>query len=188
MRVALCVMLVACQVGEAGGPGEPTPDSQIAPEDTGPVGGIPGTLELTITTTANGGQYAPLNCAVVWIESPGGTVVKTIDRKCGVRSQHLVAWTAKSGGSGADTDAVTGASRVNHQTPLSITWDLKDRLDAIVADGMYTIRMETTDANATMATQNHQGTFTFTKGAQVDTRTGQSNNGFDNVSITFTPQ
>lgn len=186
MRLAL-VFLCACSVGEAGpGSGNPNPDSALADPD-GPAGGTPGTLALTVTTTTANGPYAPKNCAVVWIENAGGTIVKTIDRKCGVRSQHLVAWTTASGGSGTDTDAVSSASRANHQTPLSITWDLKDRAGTIVPDGSYTIRMETTEENANNAAQNHQGTFTFTKGAQVDARSALSNGGFDNVSITFTP-
>lgn len=186
--IGLPVILSGCLVGSGTiSGGDPMPDTQVTPPDSAPIGGTPGTLELAITTTTNNGPYSPLNCSVVWIESPGGTIVKTIDRKCGVRSQHLVAWGMKSGGSGADTDSVSGASRLNHTAPLSITWDLKDRLGGIVADGTYTIRMETTEANATTATQNHQGTFTFVKGAAVDARTGQMNNGFENVSITYTP-
>ena len=185
MRVALSLVRCSCAGQIDGGGVDPAPDSAVAVTPDAPA--TVGTLELAITTTTNAGQYAPRNCSVVWIESAGGTIVKTLDRKCGVRSQHLVAWVAKSGGSGADTDAVTGASRLDHQTPLAITWDLKDRLGGIVADGTYTIRMESTEVNATMAAQNHQGTFTFVKGAQADTQTGQSNNGFDNVSITFTP-
>jgi hypothetical protein len=118
MRVVLGLWIIAaCGVGEIG-TSEPLPDSPVAPGDSS-IGGT-GTLQVSITTTTKGGPYAPRNCAVVWIENAGGTIVKTIDRKCGMRSRHLVAWTAKSGGSGADTDAVTGASRQNHQTPLSI--------------------------------------------------------------------
>jgi len=179
---ALLVLLTACQVG---GETTPTPDSAIA--DDGPSGGTPNTLALTFTTTTVDGPYSPLNCVVVWIESPGGTIIRTIDRKCDVRSQHLIAWNQKSGGPGADTDGVSGASRLNHQLPISVTWDLKDRLNGLVVDGTYTIRMELTESNATSPSQNHQGTFMFTKGAAPDVRTGLSNNGFEDVAITFTP-
>lgn len=176
----LC-LLGACTVGEAG-PNGPAPDA--LPGDDAPAGGTPSTLRISATTTTTAGdQYAPRNCTAVWIES-GGTFIKTIDRKADVRRQHLVAWTAKAGG--GDTDAVSGATRASHATPLSITWDLKDG-GTIVPDGSYTIRMESTELNAVDATENHQGTFTFVKGAQADEQTGQSSGGFTNVSITFTP-
>ena len=181
---ALLLLLAGCVVGgETTSP--PTPDAVTVGD--APIGGTPNTLELAFTTTTVNGPYSPLNCVVVWIESPGGTIVKTIDRQCDERSQHLIAWNQKSGGPGADTDGVSGASRLNHQQPISVTWDLKDRLNGVVVDGTYTIRMELTEANATTPAQNHQGTFMFTKGAQPDVRTGLSNNGFENVSITFTP-
>lgn len=185
MRVVVLLAVTACSVGGEGAPA-PTADSPVTPTD-GPAGGTPNTLQLTFMTTTVDGPYSPLNCVVVWIESPGGTILKTIERQCGVRSQHLIAWNQKSGGAGADTDGVSGASRVNHQTPISVTWDLRDRLNGLVVDGTYTIRMELTEANATSPAQNHQGTFTFTKGAELDARTGLSNNGFEAVSITFTP-
>ncbi len=172
-RLALLFVAACAPVGEA------NPD--------GPAGGTPGTLQLTYTTTPSPGQYTPLNCSVAWIESPGGTIIKTIDRKCGIRSVYLIAWRTASGGDGADMDAVTGGSRINHETPISITWDLRDRIGGIVADDTFTIRMETTEANVTSAAMNNQGTFTFTKGSQVETRSGLSNGGFVDVSFTYTP-
>lgn len=184
MKVALAlVALCGCTVGDVA-PG-PAPDS-AGPQPDAPAGGA-GSLQITATSTTQNGQYAPLNCTVVWVESAGGTIAKTIDRKCGVRAQHLVAWGVKSGGPGADDDAVTGASRANHTTPLSITWDLEDRAGAVIADGTYTIRMESTEVNAIAANENNQGTFTFVKGATAQMQTALTNGGFQNVSITFTP-
>lgn len=153
----------------------------------GPTGGSPGTLVLAYSSTPSGGQFSPLNCSVAWIESPGGTLIKTIDRKCGIRSVYLIAWGTKSGGEGADVDAVTGGSRVDHATPISITWDLRDRLGGIVADDTLTIRMESTEGNATSAAQNNQGAFTFTKGSQVVEERDLSNGGFVDLSLTYTP-
>jgi flagellar hook assembly protein FlgD len=165
-------VLAACQVG-----GTPTTDS--------PLGGPPGTLQVSAMTTTSEGVYTPRNCSVVWIEDDAGTFIKTIDRQADVRRSYLLAWTAKAGG--ADEDAITGATRVHHLTPLSITWDLTDRTGAIVPDGAYSIRMETTEANAVNEQQNNQGTFGFVKGATVDARSGLTDGGFENVSITFTP-
>lgn len=141
-----------------------------------------GDLSVTFTTTPNGGPYAPRNVVAVWIEDGGGNFVKTIGRWANVRASHLVAWVA---GSGLDTDAISGATRIDHTGTLTAGWDLTDRAGAVVPDGTYTIRMELADSNATTPAQNHQGTFTFTKGpnSSSDTTAG---GGFNNVNIDYT--
>ena len=144
------------------------------------------TLQLAVTTTPGTGNYAPRNVVAVWVEDSGGTFVKTIGRWANTRRQHLVAWQAKAGA--GDADAVSGATRQNHATPLTITWDLKNKANAIVPDGTYTIRMESTDLNATQAAQNHQGTFTFVKGPAPQVQTALANGGFTNVTIDYSPQ
>lgn len=156
-----------------------TPDAAPPAADAGPAGAE--TLKLTFETTPKGGPYAPDNVVAVWIEGPGGAFQKTIGRWAAVRAKHLVAWAAKSG---LDADAVSGATRQNHATPLTITWDLKDKAGQVVPDGTYTIRMELADANSTQATQNHQGTFTFDKNGTAAKQTTQGN-GFNNVSIDY---
>jgi len=140
-------------------------------------------LSITVTTTPNGGPYAPKHVTAIWIEDANGTFVKTIGRWAGARISHLVAWIAKSG---QDADAVSGATIANHTNPLMVTWDLKNRAGTIVPDGTYTIRMELADSNSTLATQNHQGTFTFVKGATGSVQSNLSNGGFINTTITFT--
>ena len=137
------------------------------------------------TTTPKGGPYAPTNCVVVWVEDQAGAFVKTIGRWSAVRTPHLVAWRAKAGT--ADVDAVSGATRIDHAARLTVQWDLKNKSGAIVPDGAYTIRMELTDANATLATQNHEAMFTLTKGATAQVQTGLTNNGFTNVDIDYQP-
>lgn len=66
-------------------------------------------------------------------------------------------------------------------------WNLKDRAGALVPDGTYTVRMESTDLNANTAAQNNQGTFTFVKGPAPQNQTGLTNGGFTDVSIVFMP-
>lgn len=144
-----------------------------------------GTLSVTFTTTPVGGQYAPRNVVAVWIQNQGGTFIKTIGRWANVRKQHLVAWTAAAGPT--DADAVSGATRLDHAAPLTVTWNLLDRAAATIPDGTYTIRMELTDLNANTAAQNHQGTFTFVKGPQPQVQAGLSSGGFVNVSINYQP-
>jgi len=142
-------------------------------------------MTVTFTTTPAGGPYAPRNVVAVWIQNGAGAFVKTIGRWANVRRQHLVAWTTAAGPN--DADAVSGATRLDHAAPLTVTWNLLDRNGAAVPDGTYTVRMELTDLNATTAAQNHQATFTFVKGPQTQMQTGLSNGGFINVSINFDP-
>jgi hypothetical protein len=102
-----------------------------------------------------------------------------------VRTVYLLAWKAKAPGN--DTDAVSGATRPDHATPLTMTWDLKDRSGIVVPAGTYTIRMEVADSDATATTQNNEGTFTFVKSGSAQRQTGLSNGGFNTVTIDFAP-
>lgn len=148
-------------------------------------------VRATFTTTTKPGQFAPQNCVAVWVEDGAGAFVKTIGRWSGAggpagdRTIHLVAWKTLAGAN--DVDAVTGATRLDHAMALTVLWDMKNRAGAIVPDGTYKIRMEMTEDNATMATQNKQGTFTFVKGPNAQMQMGLSNNGFTNVSIDYSP-
>ncbi len=197
MRLAaLFVILAACDVGSVipEGGGAAAPDASGgggggggggSDSGSGSGGGMaaPQTMRVTFTTTESGGPYRPSNIVAVWIEGAGGAFVKTIERWSNIRTVSLVAWNQKSGG---DADAVSGATRTMHGE-LVVNWDLKDRQNAVVPDGTYTIRMEVADENATTQTQNNQGTFTFAKGTAPDNQTGLSNGGFTNVSISYTP-
>ena len=147
--------------------------------------GISSTNPLTVSfnTTPVGGTYAPQNCEVVWIEDSAGTFLKTIGRWCGVRKGNLVGWTSKAGPN--DVDAVSGATRADHSATLSAHWDLRDAIGNPLPDGAYTIRMETTDTNATTPSQNHQAAFVFTKGPTSQVQTNLANGGHTNVLINY---
>ncbi len=188
---ALIGMLTGCMVGEVGtggGGGGGIDASTGGGVDSGTpdaaVGGASLQVTFTTTPTLAGGQYAPANVVAVWIENQG-TFVKTVGRWAATRKQHLVAWTLAAGPN--DADAVTGATRANNTLPLTVTWNLQNRLNTVVPDGTYTVRMELTDLNANQANQNNQGTFTFIKGPAPQMQTALTNGGFTNVSIQFTP-
>jgi hypothetical protein len=193
--VFLGVTLAACSVGsvlpEGGGGAQPdaaTGGGGGGGGGSGSGSGGNSTAALTITATTQqtaAPAYAPSHVLAVWVENSGGTIVKTINRYSDIRTVALVAWGQKAGTN--DVDAVSGATRTSHATPVQITWDMKDRQGAVVADGTYTLRMELSDTNATAANQNNQGTFTFVKGTQPQMQTGLSNGRFTNVSINFTP-
>lgn len=135
-------------------------------------------LTVSFNTLGVGQNYAPLNCEAVWVETEQAQFIKTIGRWCSTtisgvgEANHLVAWKNKAGLT--DVDAVSGATRVDHLTRLTVTWDLKDKLGVLVPDGIYRIRLENADGNSTSSTQNAQATFTFTKGLAPDVRTGLS--------------
>ena len=143
---------------------------------------------VTITYTGSTpplATYAPNNVVAAWIEGPGGTFIKTIDRQSLVRTQHLVAWQAKAGN--VDMDAVSGATRVTLNQPVTATWNLLDKQGQPGPDGTYPIRLELAPGNANTAGQNNQGTFTFVKGPAAQTQTNLANGGFTNVMITYDP-
>jgi hypothetical protein len=142
-------------------------------------------ITVTATTTPAGGPYAPRNVVAVWVQDSAGTFIKTIQRWSAGRTQYLLAWRALAAQN--DVDAVSGATRPNHNTPLSITWDLKDRAGNVVPPGTYTIRMEVADSDATSTAQNNEGTFTFVRSAAPQVQTGLTNGGFNSVTIDFEP-
>lgn len=143
-------------------------------------------LTVETNTTPVGAEWTPTNCVAIWIENEAGLFIKTIGRWCQLRNEHLVAWQAKAGLN--DVDAVSGASRPDHNTRLSITWDVKDKLGALVPDGIYRVRMETADGNSTTQAQNWQGSFTFTKGLAPDIQQPTDPGAhYLNVSIKFDP-
>lgn len=146
-----------------------------------------GAVSITFTSSpAPTSNYAPNNVLAVWIEGPGGTFVKTIDRQALARVQHLVAWQAKAGAN--DQDAVTGATRVGYAAQ-TVTWNLQNKQGQVVPDGTYTIRLELAQSNAGPPpgnpAANNQGTFTFVKGPNPQVQNGLSSGGFTNVTINY---
>jgi hypothetical protein len=111
--------------------------------------------------------------------------VKTIERRAQARIGNLVAWMTAAGV--GDTDSVSGASRLDHATPLTFQYKLKDRNKQPIPDGTYTIRIEVAETNATTAAENQSAQFTFTVGPNPENQTNLTNGGITNVSIDFTP-
>jgi uncharacterized protein (TIGR03382 family) len=150
-------------------------------------------LTVSFKSAAVGGTYTPQNVVAVWIEGPTvgqtpGPFVKTIGRWATVERIHLVAWQAKAGPN--DVDGITGATRADHGTKLSVDWDLKGKAGTLVPDGTYTVRFETADSNNTSSAQNNQGSFTFIKGLQPQVQTnltGGSIVPYTEVTIDFNP-
>jgi len=143
------------------------------------------TINFTTTASPSAGnsQFSPKNVVAVWIESSNGVFVRTALRWANTRRTKLVGWIAKAGN--ADVDAVSGATRPAYGA-LTATWDMSARAGgAAPVDGVYTIRMELADSNATAPAQNNEGMFTFNRNGTASTQAGLANGGFTNVSITY---
>jgi hypothetical protein len=144
-------------------------------------------MRITFTTTPIPGQYTPNNIVAAWIES-GGQHVKTIGTWTAVRTASLVEYVGKAPLNDAlnlPADAVSGASRLNHNGSLTAAWNLRDRQGNMVPDGTYTIRLELAESNG--GTNNHLATFTFVKGPNTQVQNNLANGGFTNVTIDYDP-
>ena len=126
----------SCTVGNVNFSPDDGDDTGMPPGDTGNDDGDmmpPGDVErlnVAFETLELGDVYAPQNIVAIWIENDAGDFIETIGRWAGVRAQHLVSWAEASG---QDMDAVSGATRINHEGELEATWNI----GADVPDGIY---------------------------------------------------
>ncbi len=121
-----------------------------------------GNLNVSVTTSSAGGNYAPRNIVAIWIEDASGNFVKTLLANAEKRITHLNTWetaTNKKGVMYNRVDAVTGATLNSHGT-RNCAWNGTDYNKNLVADGIYYVCMELTDKNAT----GNFSKFAFTKG------------------------
>ncbi len=144
-----------------------------------------GTLTVTTTTSSAGGNYSPKNIVAIWIEDEQGNFVKTLLAYAQNRITHLNTWEASTTAAGSPfntLDAITGATKPNHAT-RTCSWNGTGVSGAIVADGIYKVRMELTDKNAT----GNFSTFTFTKGPSAENLSPANVPSFSNISVIWEP-
>lgn len=102
-------------------------------------------LTVTVTTVTYGGNFAPKNAAMMWIQK-GNTFIKTIKKNAASYRRHCTHWYAISHD---DVDGLTGASRPNHNSPLIGKWDCTGQDGLRVTNGTYTFCVEYTENNST---------------------------------------
>jgi len=132
-------------------------------------------------------RYTPKHVVAVWIVNSSGSFVRTLMRYGQRRVGYLRDWNSVSQDRdiiGSLPDVITGAT-VRNLTTRTIDWDLTDVSGNIVPDDTYTIRMELTDHNASSASENNLGFFTFEKNGIASSQTGLSSGGFNNVSVNY---
>ena len=139
-----------------------------------------GKLNVSVTTSSTGGNYAPRNIVAVWIEDASGNFVKTLLAYANTRITHLNNWETITSAKGImynRTDAITGATQNSHST-RTCAWDGTDYNKNLVADGKYFVCMELTDKNAT----GNFSKFEITKGAS-NTVTPQNVPSFSSINL-----
>lgn len=140
----------------------------------------PGTVTFTVKTLPAGGNYAPKHVLAIWVEKDG-VFVKTRKAMANQRKQYLYTWKAVSNYN--VVDAITGSTLTSHQTH-TIEWDCTDLDGNIVADGMYTMRIEFTDKHA----QGPLYSIDFMKGPDAISLTPPDQQYFINMEFTWEPE
>lgn len=147
------------------------------------LGQTDGSVAFSVTTSNPGHEYDPRNIMAIWVTTDSGGFVKTLKKRAASRQQYLYQWIA---GTGQNTvDAITGATLNSHQTH-NVTWDCRNTSGAVVADGVYEIRVELTGKNG-------QGPYTpanhiqFIKGAAPATVNPGNTSIFSSMQVDYTP-
>jgi len=115
------------------------------PDETVTVKSI--SVSVSVTTSSYNGSYSPKNVFAVWIEEKDSNYVKTLGAWARNYKSKLQRWYSKSNkGAEGMTDAITGASRRNHETEV-ITWKIDDINNLPTSDGRYIIYFELNETN-----------------------------------------
>ncbi len=106
-----------------------------------------GKLELEYATQSLDGRYAPHNCTAVWIETPGGAYVATIELGAALHKAGLVYFQDHACTERLGPDVVTSATLVDHVKPHMATWQGLDFEEKPVPDGPYKLLIEVTESD-----------------------------------------
>lgn len=144
-----------------------------------------GHLNVSVSTSDAGGNYAPRNIVAIWVEDDSGNFVKTLMAYAQNRRTHLNNWQASTSQAGTEynaVDAVIGATRNSHAT-RDCLWNGLDYNQNLMPDGNYLLWMELTDKNNT----GNYSSFEFAKGEDMQELLPTDVPGFSNISIVWEP-
>lgn len=105
-----------------------------------------GTLTLDYKTVSLMGRYRPRNCTAVWIETPAGQYVATIEIGAMLRKPALVYWQDHACTEKPGPDVVTSATLDHHEEPHQAIWNGLDFEQKPVPDGPYKLFIEVTES------------------------------------------
>jgi hypothetical protein len=120
-------------------------------------------LTFDVTTTSQGGKYAPKNVGAIWVEDNSGAYVRSLEVWAGIRKRDLRLYVASLGGH-SDTDVVTSATLTKHRAH-EVKWDLKDYSGNQVDPGKYKLLVEVTDRDG--AGESYSVDFDTSAGTEV---------------------
>jgi hypothetical protein len=106
-----------------------------------------GTLTLDYKTVSLMGRYRPRNCTAVWIETPAGQYVATIEIGAALRKPGLVYWQDHACTEKPGPDVVTTATLPDHEEPHQAIWNGLDFEEKPVPDGPYKLFIEVTETD-----------------------------------------
>ncbi len=139
-------------------------------------------MTVSVTTTSYGGQFAPKNVFAVWIEKEDGSYVQSLGAWARNYKSKLQRWYSKSNkGSQGMTDAITGASRMNHSNVPALTWEIADIANQPASNGIYNIYFELNETNGPSKTTTAQ--IQMSETPQVLGTNNASN--INNIQISF---
>lgn len=110
-------------------------------------GALTGTLQVSVTTKAAGGKYAPDNVGAIWIADSGDKFVKSLYVWGSQRRRNLSTWTSATSAAGLANnvvDAVTAATMKSHGV-RSASWNGTNTSKVLVPDGTYKVCFELRD-------------------------------------------
>jgi hypothetical protein len=113
----------------------------------GATGALTGTLMVSVTTRAAGGQYQPDNVGAIWIADANTRFVKSLYVWGQQRRRNLTRWTSATSSAGLANnvvDATTGATMRSHGLRMA-SWNGTDSNRALVPDGAYKVCFELAD-------------------------------------------
>ncbi len=138
-----------------------------------------GSVVFSVRTVTNSGEYTPKNVLAIWVENSSGTFIKSFKVMAGVRIQQLYTWKVASGMN--TTDAITGATLLNHTTH-SVSWNCRNLSNTLVADGTYRIRVEFTEEHV----QGPVATYEFVKDGTSKTINFPDQTYFKDATLSYT--
>lgn len=155
-------------------------DEAVVPDDS--VTPVSVSMTVSVTTSSYGGEFSPKNVFAVWIEKDDGSYVQSLGAWARNYKSRLQRWYSKSGGgSKGMADAVTGASRTNHNDVPDLTWTISDIAKQPSANGIYNIYFELNETNGGSKTTTAK--IQMSETPQVLSTNNASN--IKNIQITF---
>ncbi|MHC4111388.1 MAG: hypothetical protein ACYSUY_09945 [Planctomycetota bacterium] len=147
-------------------------------------------LNIVFTTTNAGGSYGSSHIHVVWLATTSGSFVSTVGTNVSNeravwaytrRSSFYTWWTSARQ---EDIDARTGATQTAYRT-YNINWNFRKLDNSVIPDGTYRLYFECTNSDSGIP--RNFTYITITKSNSAWTIGPTSQDGYNNVTLTYTP-